>query len=159
MKNIIKHIGLFTLLMLPVQGYALAPDTTPPVLTLVGSDPYTLIEGQVYVDAGATANDNRDGDITANIAVNNTVPNPATVATYTITYNVSDAAGNAATQLTRTVQVNAATVTENTGNTETTRNGSSGGGCIMENGERFVLLVTLFFVLFGVGAIVRKTKS
>ena len=60
--------------------------------------------GSTYTDAGATAVDNIDGDITANIVTVNSV-DVNTVGTYTVTYNVSDAAGNAATQVTRTVNI------------------------------------------------------
>jgi len=79
-------------------------DTTPPVITLLGVSPITIAVGSAYSDAGATALDNVDGNITANIATVNPV-NPAVVGTYTVTYDVSDAAGNAATQVTRTVNV------------------------------------------------------
>ncbi|MBI5005218.1 MAG: DUF5011 domain-containing protein, partial [Candidatus Lloydbacteria bacterium] len=45
-----------------------------------------------------------DGDLTANIIVNNPVNTQAT-STYTVTYDVTDAAGNQAAQVTRTVVV------------------------------------------------------
>lgn len=45
------------------------PDTTPPVITLNGSSTVNLLVGDSYTDAGATASDNVDGDITANIVV------------------------------------------------------------------------------------------
>ena len=61
--------------------------------------------GGSYSDPGATASDNIDGNITSSIVTVNPV-NTAVVGTYTVTYNVSDAAGNAATQVTRTVYVN-----------------------------------------------------
>lgn len=80
------------------------PDTTAPVITLLGTTPVNLYVGDAYSDAGATASDNIDGDITANIITVNPV-NTAVAGTYTITYNVSDAAGNPATQVTRTVNV------------------------------------------------------
>ena len=63
--------------------------------------------GNAYTDAGATAIDNIDGDLTASIVVSNTV-NTAVVGSYTVTYNVQDFAGNAAVQVTRTVNVTAA---------------------------------------------------
>lgn len=80
------------------------PDVEAPVITLLGEGTITLPFGDVYTDAGATAVDNRDGDITANIIIVNPVDINA-VGTYTITYNVSDAEGNAAQQVTRTVNV------------------------------------------------------
>ena len=86
-----------------------ASDTTAPVITLLGSPTVTVTEGATYTDAGATASDDIDGDITANIVTVNPV-DTATPAVYTITYNVSDAEGNPATQVTRTVTVEAAGV-------------------------------------------------
>jgi len=81
-------------------------DTTndAPVITLVGSDTVSLTVGTTYTDAGATALDDIDGDITADIVTVNPVDEDV-VGVYTITYNVSDSSGNAATQVTRTVNV------------------------------------------------------
>ncbi len=84
-------------------------DTTAPVITLLGANSVNVVAGIPYIDAGATALDNVDGNITANIVTVNPV-NTAVIGTYTVTYNVSDAAGNAATQVTRTVNVVADTV-------------------------------------------------
>ena len=79
-------------------------DNVAPVITLLGTTPVTLEQGTIYTDAGATALDNVDGTITANIITVNPV-DTNTVGQYTVTYNVSDAAGNAATEVTRTVNV------------------------------------------------------
>jgi hypothetical protein len=57
-----------------------------------------------YSDAGATASDAEEGDITSRIVVTNPV-NTTVLGTYTITYAVSDFAGNAAVPITRTVNV------------------------------------------------------
>ena len=81
-------------------------DTIPPIITLNGETTVTLTVGDTYTDAGATANDNVDGDITANINTNNPV-DTSTAGTYTVTYNVSDAAGNNAEEVRRTVAVEA----------------------------------------------------
>ena len=81
-------------------------DVTVPVITLVGDATVSLELGSTYTDAGATAVDNIDGTITSNIATVNTV-DVNTVGTYSVTYNVSDAAGNSATQVTRTVTITA----------------------------------------------------
>lgn len=59
---------------------------------------------QVYTDAGATASDNVDGDITGDIITVNPV-NTLAIGVYTITYNVTDNAGNDAAEITRTVNV------------------------------------------------------
>ncbi|MBI5004832.1 MAG: DUF5011 domain-containing protein, partial [Candidatus Lloydbacteria bacterium] len=70
-------------------------DSTPPVITLSGLSIVTLAQNDTYTDAGATALDDTDGDLTANIIVNNPVNTQAT-STYTVTYDVTDAAGNQA---------------------------------------------------------------
>ena len=82
----------------------ITPDVTIPVITLSGEAEVSLELGSTYIDAGATAVDNIDGDITANIVTVNAV-DVNTVGTYTVTYNVSDAAGNAASQISRTVNI------------------------------------------------------
>ncbi len=40
------------------------PDTTPPVITVNGASSYTLALDEFYADLGATASDNKDGDLT-----------------------------------------------------------------------------------------------
>jgi len=82
-----------------------APDTTKPVITLLGDATVTLTVGDTYSDAGATALDDKDGDITSQIVTTGSV-DTSTVGTYTITYSVTDAAGNTADTVTRTVSVN-----------------------------------------------------
>ncbi len=42
------------------------PDTTAPIITLLGNPTETIEINTSYTDAGATASDNGDGDITAN---------------------------------------------------------------------------------------------
>jgi hypothetical protein len=81
-------------------------DTTPPLITLLGPNPVVLNVGQAYTDPGATASDNLDGDITSSIVVDSSAVNTAVPGNYPVTYNVSDVAGNAAAQVTRTVHVN-----------------------------------------------------
>jgi hypothetical protein len=82
-------------------------DAVVPVITLNGEASVDVPSGEVYTDAGATAVDNIDGDLSASIVVSNPV-NTAVVGSYTVTYNVQDFAGNAAVQVTRTVNVSAA---------------------------------------------------
>ena len=81
-------------------------DTTVPVITLNGDPTVTVEVGTPYADAGATATDIYDDDtaLSLNIITVNTVDTDI-VASYTLTYNVSDVAGNAATEVTRTVNV------------------------------------------------------
>ncbi len=87
-------------------------DTTLPVITLLGDNPATIEAGDTYTDAGATATDSYDGDITSSIVTVSTV-NTAIVGVYTVAYNVSDASGNAAVEVTRTVNVEDALSLEN----------------------------------------------
>ena len=79
-------------------------DSTPPVIALVGLDPVTVEAGGVYADGGATASDNVDGDLTASLVLFNPV-DTAVLGSYTVTSDVSDSSGNAANQVTRTVNV------------------------------------------------------
>ena len=80
-------------------------DTTLPVITITGGKTLNLTVGSTYVESGATATDNVDGDISAKIITTGTV-NTSVAGTYTITYTVADTAGNIATA-TRTVVVKA----------------------------------------------------
>ncbi|MES2931558.1 MAG: immunoglobulin-like domain-containing protein [Patescibacteria group bacterium] len=80
-------------------------DLTAPVITLLGDATVTIEEGDVYVDAGATAQDNVDGDISAEIEVDGAVDSSED-GVYELTYTVTDAAGNDASPVTRTIIVN-----------------------------------------------------
>ena len=79
-------------------------DTTPPVITMNGANNDTVSLNAIYVDPGATANDNVDGNITASIVKSGNV-NMNLVGNYQRFYNVKDAAGNSAAQMTRNVHV------------------------------------------------------
>lgn len=80
------------------------PDATAPVIQLRGSQTVNITIDSQYVDAGATATDPEDGDLTSRIVVANPV-DTTVLGTYTISYSVSDLSGNAATPVTRTVNV------------------------------------------------------
>ncbi|MBV1888510.1 MAG: DUF5011 domain-containing protein, partial [Urechidicola sp.] len=80
------------------------PDTTAPVITLNGAATINLTVGDSYADQGATATDNIDGNLTSSIVTTGSV-DTNTAGVYQITYNVSDAAGNNATPVIRTVNV------------------------------------------------------
>jgi alpha-tubulin suppressor-like RCC1 family protein len=70
-------------------------DTLPPVLTLLGDNPLIHLVGTAFVEPGATATDLCHGDLTASIVSNLTV-NTTILGTYTNTFTVTDAGGNAA---------------------------------------------------------------
>jgi len=80
------------------------PDTVPPVITLLGSPAVDVVQGTTYQDAGATAFDDVDGDITERIVTDNPV-DVGVPGRYLVTYNVSDSAGNQAEEVVRTVRV------------------------------------------------------
>jgi len=77
-------------------------DTTAPVITLNGSAQVTIDQGSVYTDLGATAIDDTDGSIS--VVVGGTI-DTAVLGAQVLTYNASDAAGNPAVEVTRTVTV------------------------------------------------------
>ncbi|HIL55722.1 MAG TPA: DUF5011 domain-containing protein, partial [Verrucomicrobia bacterium] len=79
-------------------------DTIPPVLTLNGDASITIYQGTTFGNPGAAAVDNVDGDLTSSIIVSGSV-DTSTIGTYTINYDISDAVGNAATTVSRTVVV------------------------------------------------------
>ena len=77
---------------------------SPPSLSLLGQSEISIEQGSLFNDDGATASDNIDGyissavDITGEVDTNNW-------GEYTLTYNVSDSAGNPAPNVIRTVRV------------------------------------------------------
>ena len=79
----------------------LPADTTPPVITLNGGD-VALTVGDTYTEQGATATDDRDGNVEVTISGN---VDTTTAGVYTVTYTATDTADNNATE-TRTVTVN-----------------------------------------------------
>jgi len=72
-------------------------DVTPPVITLFGLNPQHTMPNGVYNDPGASAWDDIDGNRTSFIQKTDNI-NTAILGTYTVTYTVSDVAGNQATK-------------------------------------------------------------
>lgn len=79
-------------------------DDVAPVVTLIGDANVTQNFGH-YVDAGATAEDDIDGDVTASITVSPKLNSESDAGTYTVVYTAKDAAGNEGTT-TRIVTIN-----------------------------------------------------
>ena len=80
-------------------------DNIAPTMTLTGNAvEFFNCGGAAYVDAGAVVTDNCDSGLTP--IVTGGPVDLSTPGSYTLFYNVSDASGNAAAQLTRTVIVN-----------------------------------------------------
>ncbi|MBC8172494.1 MAG: DUF5011 domain-containing protein [Chitinophagales bacterium] len=69
-------------------------DLSTPVITITGADPLIINLGDTYTELGAEATDDTDGDLTASITTDATGVNTNEVAKYTVTYTVTDEAGN-----------------------------------------------------------------
>lgn len=77
-------------------------DSESPTISLAGGN-QTVEVGEAWSEPGYTASDNADGDITNNVIVTGSV-NTAIAGAYTLTYQVSDSAGNQTT-VQRTITV------------------------------------------------------
>lgn len=103
-------------------------DRIAPQLTIVGEIDINVPAGTAYIDEGAIAEDDIEGDITDRVQSSGSV-NTSSPGTYSISYSVTDKAGNLATaNRVVTVGVNAGT-------------GGSGGGALSP------LAVLSFFLL------------
>jgi hypothetical protein len=71
----------------------LRADEEGPAISVLGADHPVLECGSAYADAGATASDSCDGDLTANIATTSNV-DPSAVGLYQVQYAVEDSAGH-----------------------------------------------------------------
>ncbi len=86
------------------------PDEIAPTILLNGDNPMEVTLNSKYIEPGATATDNVDGNITSSISIDaSTIPvdaagNTNKTGSYTVTYSVSDEAGNSTTK-DRTVNV------------------------------------------------------
>lgn len=88
----------------------ISTDVTDPVITANGSLTESIEACSNYTDPGVTAFDNIDYDVTASVSTTGAV-DASTPGVYTITYSVTDAAGNTGT-LVRTVEVKDETAPE-----------------------------------------------
>lgn len=79
-------------------------DTQKPVITLLGDADLKVEAFSAYSDAGGTAYDNYDGDITRKIIVSGSVDTNV-LGDYFIKFNVSDSSGNAADEVFRTIHI------------------------------------------------------
>ena len=80
-------------------------DTTAPVITLTGDATMSVEVGGTYSEAGATSDGGETVTISGAVDVN-------TAGIYTVTYSASDAAGNAAVEVVRTVNDTTAPVVD-----------------------------------------------
>ena len=100
--------GLLYKLLVTVSGVGencdgQKPVNNPPTITLIGNNPMNIVVGTQFVDPGATALDQEDGDITDKIVKTGSV-NTAVLGSYLLHYLVTDSGGLSA-QTSRTVIV------------------------------------------------------
>jgi len=74
----------------------IVPDTKAPVITLNGDSNITLIKGDSYDELGATAFDDRDGNVS--VIIKGRV-DTSKVGTYRLTYTARDSANNSANKI------------------------------------------------------------
>jgi len=82
-----------------------AGDLIAPYITKIGADTVFVPRTTPYTDAGATACDDMDGDISTTVIINTAAVDVNIAGTYTVVMNVNDAAGNPAIPVIRTVIV------------------------------------------------------
>lgn len=89
--------------------YVSIVDTTPPKIKLNGASVISVITGNKYTEQGATATDNKDGDLSKDIKISGDV-DTSKDGTYLVKYTVTDSNGNTSTE-TRKVIVGEKAVT------------------------------------------------
>ncbi len=80
------------------------PDTEKPVIT-VNEESFSIELGETYTPFTYSATDDTDGDIAGGVIVDGDTVDIDVANTYTVTFDVADAAGNLAETVTRTVTV------------------------------------------------------
>ncbi|MBN2730519.1 MAG: DUF5011 domain-containing protein [Bacteroidales bacterium] len=103
-KSIFKLMAIIAVISI-IGVSCTEDDITNPTITLTGNATMYVQLGDDFTDPGATANDDKDGDLTTQISVTGTV-NTDQVGMYELTYSVSDEAGNTKSEV-RTVYVEA----------------------------------------------------
>ena len=79
---------------------SLTVDDTPPTIVLLGENPLVIYLGEdYYIEYGATATDNVDGDISSSINIDYPQTFGNTKAIYNVSYSATDSSGNTAIQL------------------------------------------------------------
>ncbi len=86
------------------EQFSTTVDHVIPTISLVGDYTTSIEQGDNFTDPGSSAQDDVDGDISANVVVTGSVDTNI-VGTYELKYNVSDNAGNQAIEVTRVVNV------------------------------------------------------
>lgn len=86
--------------------HVIVVDTTAPTVTVLGQPSVTVVVNNPYADAGATATDVVDGDLTSAMATSNPVVT-AVPGSYTVTYTAEDANENIGTATRQVVVITA----------------------------------------------------
>ena len=103
-----KIISLFLIISMACSSdndpdSTITADTIAPVITLVGDNPQTILQGSTYTELGVVSTDNIDGDISNNVEITSTF-DVLQLGTYTVTYKSVDTSNNT-TSVVRTVIV------------------------------------------------------
>jgi hypothetical protein len=94
-KNLVFLLGACLLTGSMLFTGCAADDITAPVVTLKGDNPQAVTLNGTYTEAGATATDDEDGDLTSSIVITGAdAIDEDMVGEYEVHYSVSDAAGN-----------------------------------------------------------------
>ena len=88
-----KLLYLFSTILIVACNSDDNNDVIAPIVSLIGESSITVSQYSIYIDAGATASDDVDGDLTANIETTLDI-DTNTIGTYTVTHSVSNALGN-----------------------------------------------------------------
>ena len=80
-------------------------DEVAPVITLLGANPQEIELGNAYTELGASATDDTDGDISGSIVIDVSDLDITMLGRYVVNYNIADASGNDAVEVTRSVNV------------------------------------------------------
>lgn len=100
-------------------------DEIAPTITLKGKEQVTIYTNETYKDAGCTAQDNYDGDITNKVSITGEVDTKKE-GTYTITYTVEDSSNNKSETTRKVIVKKKATTSQE--NTTTTKVNTSKRG-------------------------------
>jgi PKD repeat protein len=103
-NNAISPCGPITAGEYEDYGLLLMNDRRPPTITLNGSDTVRIEKCGAYTDAGAVAMDASEGNISSRLVATSDLDS-CTAGIYTIEYNVTDASGNDAIPVRRTIIV------------------------------------------------------
>lgn len=97
MKKILLSLALVAGGTFIFTGCSKDDDTTAPIITLLGDNPYTITAiGDNFVEPGYTATDEEDGDLTSQVNVDLSELDEDMAGSYEIHYEVSDESGNVA---------------------------------------------------------------